>query len=154
MKDWLWRLACFYPVFPCHVFCQWKFTNSTDKGWYVYIETSSPRRPNDTARIVSPTIAGNGTVKAIRCVSFWYHMYGPHVDELRLYKKEGFSLGKPQWVRQGYQGNKWIKGEYTVEHTNGIQVGCFRILTTFISCLQVRLFLRLHRSARGRVYER
>ena len=99
------------------------YINSTDQGWYIYIETSFPQQPNDTARIISPTIPGNSTVKAIHCVSFWYHMYGPHVDELRLYKRERFSLGKPQWVRQGDQGNNWIKGEYTVEHNNDIQVG-------------------------------
>lgn len=49
-------------------------------------------------------------------------MYGPHVDVLRLYKRQGFSLGKPQWMRQGDQGNRWIQGEYTVEHTGNVQV--------------------------------
>ena len=96
----------------------------TGQGWYIYIETSFPRLPNDTARIISPTIRGNGSYKAIHCVSFWYHMYGPHVDVLRLYKKEGSSLGKPQWVRQGDQGNRWIQGEFTVEHTKDVQVSC------------------------------
>ena len=94
----------------------------TGQGWYVYIETSFPRKPNDTARIISPRVKGNGSSKAIRCVSFWYHMYGPHVDVLRLYKKQGSSLGKPRWTRQGDQGNKWIQGEYTLEHVNDVQV--------------------------------
>lgn len=94
----------------------------TGQGWYIYIETSFPRQPNDTARVISPRIKGNGSSKAIRCVSFWYHMYGPHVDILRLYKKQGSSLGKPQWVRQGDQGNNWIQGEYTLEHVNDVQV--------------------------------
>ena len=49
-------------------------------------------------------------------------MYGPHIDVLRLYKRQGFSLGKPQWMRQGDQGNRWIQGEYTVEHTANVQV--------------------------------
>lgn len=29
-------------------------TTKTNTGHYVYIETSSPRRPNDTARLISP----------------------------------------------------------------------------------------------------
>ena len=95
------------------------------QGWYIYIETSFPRRPNDTARITSPTIKADGSKKSIHCVSFWYHMYGPHVDTLRLYKKQGFSLGKPQWMRRGDQGNQWVLGEYTVEHTSDVQVSFF-----------------------------
>ena len=95
---------------------------STGQGWYVYIETSFPRQVNDTARILSPTIKADGSQKSIHCVSFWYHMYGPHVDTLRLYQKVGSTLGKPKWVRQGDQGNQWIQGEYTVEHTKDVQV--------------------------------
>ncbi|CAH3118157.1 unnamed protein product [Pocillopora meandrina] len=97
-------------------------TTGTSQGWYVYIETSFPRQVNDTARILSPTIKADGSQKSIHCVSFWYHMYGPHVDTLRLYQKVGSTLGKPKWVRQGDQGNQWIQGEYTVEHTKDVQI--------------------------------
>lgn len=54
------------------------------KGWYMYIETSYPRRPNDTAGLVSPTIQ---TSSSSVCVLFWYHMFGPHVNALNVYTK-------------------------------------------------------------------
>jgi hypothetical protein len=49
-------------------------------GWYLYIETSSPRQPNDKARLISPSIT-----KAKSCLLFFYHMYGYHVNELRVF---------------------------------------------------------------------
>lgn len=56
------------------------------KGWYMYIETSYPRKPNDTAGLVSPTIQKAGSSA---CVLFWYHMFGPHVNALNVYMKVG-----------------------------------------------------------------
>lgn len=54
-------------------------------GYYIYIETSFPRKPNDTARLISPTIKKPSS--SFICMSFWYHMYGPHVDTLNIYFK-------------------------------------------------------------------
>jgi hypothetical protein len=34
-------------------------TYGTRQGWYAFIETSAPRAPNDTARLVSPPITDN-----------------------------------------------------------------------------------------------
>ena len=50
-------------------------------GYYLYIESSSPRVPNDTARLYSP-IYGPELV-ADGCVSFWYHMYGSTTGKYR-----------------------------------------------------------------------
>jgi hypothetical protein len=52
----------------------------SDQGYYMYIETSSPRVANDKARLESNLI----TAKQLRCLSFWYHMYGPHVNTLNV----------------------------------------------------------------------
>ena len=47
----------------------------------MFIETSSPRKPGDVARLVSqsfaPTAGG-------RCISFWYNMYGQTIDTLKV----------------------------------------------------------------------
>ncbi|EDO47787.1 predicted protein [Nematostella vectensis] len=88
-------------------------TGGTAQGYYIYIESSSPQSPNDTAQIISPVVSGNGT-KVIRCVSFWYHMYGPHVNALNLYVQQKGVLGQPKWTKTGTQGNAWRKGEYTL----------------------------------------
>ena len=58
-------------------------------GWYVYIETSSPRKPNDKARLISATVPRQQQY----CFKFWYHMYGPHVNALNIYKKVFLCLG-------------------------------------------------------------
>lgn len=52
-------------------------------GHYVYIETSAPRRPNDTARILSPRY----TDRSDMCMQFYYHMLGSGVGTLNVYAK-------------------------------------------------------------------
>lgn len=52
----------------------------------MFIETSYPRKPNDTAGLVSPSIQKSGSSA---CVLFWYHMFGPHVNALNVYLKVG-----------------------------------------------------------------
>lgn len=78
-------------------------TTGGSAGYYVYIETSSPRKANETARIESVTIPATQQ----KCLQFWYHMYGPHVDTLNVYTKINNQLGVPVWTLSGNQGNKW-----------------------------------------------
>lgn len=49
----------------------------------MYIETSAPRRPNDTARILSPRY----TDRSDMCMQFYYHMLGSGVGTLNVYAK-------------------------------------------------------------------
>ena len=56
-------------------------TTNTDQGYYVYIESSSPAQPNDTAYLIGKDIPNNNGF----CLSYWYHMYGPHVGSFRVY---------------------------------------------------------------------
>ena len=72
----------------------------------MYIETSSPRRPGDKARLISPTLNGASRY----CVTFYYHMYGPHINALKVYLAQNTTLGSAVWQRTGTQGNKWNKG--------------------------------------------
>ena len=75
----------------------------TAQGHYVYIEASSPRRPNDTASITTPSIAP--TTGA--CLSFWYHMYGPHINTLNVYMKTGSQSKSVLWTHTGTLADKW-----------------------------------------------
>ncbi|CAG5126615.1 unnamed protein product, partial [Candidula unifasciata] len=80
-------------------------TYKTDAGHYIYIESSSPRIPNDTAVIESPTLNGTSPV----CLIFWYHMYGASINALNMYTK---ALGQPRvllWTRHKNQGSDWIE---------------------------------------------
>ena len=48
----------------------------------MFIETSSPRRAGDVARLISP--AFNPVSSSGRCISFWYTMYGQTIDKFRV----------------------------------------------------------------------
>ena len=61
-------------------------------GHYAYIETSSPRKPNDTANLISPTLDQSG---GVGCLVFWYHMYGADINSLAVLKKVGDILNWP-----------------------------------------------------------
>ena len=71
---------------------------SVSVGKYVYIETSSPRKPGENAQLVV-TVPKNGKEA---CLSFYYHMYGATVGTLNVYS------GRTKLVNiSGDQGNYW-----------------------------------------------
>lgn len=83
-------------------------------GYYLYLEASSPRKVNDTARLFSPVypedLSGG-------CFVFWYHMYGATTGGLRVYLKPEsyvFDEVKPTWAKNGDQGNHWLQGKVIV----------------------------------------
>ena len=91
------------------------------KGSYVYIETSWPRKANDSAAIISPTISGNGT-KQTYCMWFAYHMYGPHVNTLKVYTKSQGQNKPVIWQRKGSKGPYWRHAEIQVPVMQNTQV--------------------------------
>ncbi|CAH1274166.1 MALRD1 [Branchiostoma lanceolatum] len=79
-------------------------SDHTGNGYYVYIETSTPRVQGDVARLISPSLPAN-----TKCLEFWYHMYGSSIGELNVFKTptESSQLGTPIWSLAGDQGNVW-----------------------------------------------
>ncbi|CAF3694948.1 unnamed protein product, partial [Didymodactylos carnosus] len=76
-------------------------------GYYIYIETSVPAKPNDTARLISPDLV----VTADRyCFRFYYHMFGADIYRLNVYTRYNGNLGELLWQREGDQGNEWRFG--------------------------------------------
>lgn len=53
------------------------------QGYYVYIETSSPRKANETARLSSVVFRPSGQNDSC-FMRFWYHMFGKDVDTLSI----------------------------------------------------------------------
>ena len=95
-------------------------TSSYLLGYYVYIETSSPRRKGDKAWLVSQTYpaAPNG-----KCLNFYYHMYGLDINLLHVIVKPiGAPFGISVWNKTGNQGNVWRHGQATVQATGRFQV--------------------------------
>jgi len=65
---------------------------------YLYIETSSPRRPNDKAILRSPPLILSGSV----VMKFRYHMYGADIGSLKVKANE-----KEMWSKDGISKNEW-----------------------------------------------
>lgn len=91
------------------------------------METSSPRKANDTARLVSPTIQGSGT-RARRAtgdckIRFFYHMYGSHIGTLNIYTATTYGQpGTLVWSKSGNQGDVWLRGEAAISNAANFQV--------------------------------
>ena len=86
---------------------------------YAYIETSSPRIPGDTARLVSPWMRGP------QCMTFFYHMYGSTMGCIVIYiRSQSANLLKPLWLRSEDVGDHWIQGQISINETTSYQVSC------------------------------
>ncbi|CAG5126614.1 unnamed protein product, partial [Candidula unifasciata] len=74
-------------------------------GFYAYLETSNGAS-GDTAELRSPTMSVNGHQS---CLQFYYHMFGPNVADLYVYrvKNNGTGSRSSVWHKNGDQGDKW-----------------------------------------------
>ena len=90
-------------------------------GYYIYLEVSGAT-PNASARFISGSIPAT-TATGGKCLRFWYHMYGPHVNALNVYVKVGSHVGAAVWNRNGTRGDKWHLGSVTVRSPYFFNVG-------------------------------
>jgi hypothetical protein len=54
-------------------------------GYYMYIETSAPRKQGEKARLISPTFPAS---KEYNCLQFFYHQYGADIGAFNVYKRD------------------------------------------------------------------
>ena len=85
----------------------------------MYIETSSPRVQDEVARLESGLIPNPNNQM---CVTFWYHMFGDHVQDLNIYTKTLNGLGTAKWTRSGTKLDQWYQGDFSVVPTADFQV--------------------------------
>ncbi|RMX43655.1 hypothetical protein pdam_00016944 [Pocillopora damicornis] len=83
------------------------------KGYYAYIETSSPRKQGDDAKLVYRPNLGNRE----SCISFYYHMTGKGIGELNVKVN-----GKIIFKKNGQQGVDWKKAQIKVKETARIVI--------------------------------
>ncbi|XP_046653524.1 cell wall integrity and stress response component 4-like isoform X2 [Daphnia pulicaria] len=90
-------------------------------GHYLFIESSSPRVLNDTARLFSP-VYGQPEASAVAdegvCFSFWFHMYGSTTGQINVFIKpesKKMSELRPAFVRSGDQGDRWRQGYISLD---------------------------------------
>ncbi|XP_022097819.1 MAM and LDL-receptor class A domain-containing protein 1-like [Acanthaster planci] len=95
-------------------------TKGDASGFYMYIETSSPRVQGEKARFQSDIIPA--VTSSRMCVTFWYHMYGDYVQDLKVYLKTGSGLGTAVWSRSGTRIDQWYRGDFSTTPTADFQV--------------------------------
>ena len=95
-------------------------TLGTAAGYYLFIETSSPRVAGDTAILESPCIDLTGVSEAE--LSLWYHMYGASIGTLdvQVASSTGDSCGAlgsyaSAWSLSGDQGNTWYEANVDLD---------------------------------------
>ena len=99
---------------------QYKYMTSFTLGHYLYVETSSPARTGDKARLVSTEMAASEKT----CMSFWYHMWGSYMGSLKVFKVEN---GKTSllWEKSSDQGNQWHEGKVNITSKTKFKVISF-----------------------------
>ncbi|KAM6953905.1 LOW QUALITY PROTEIN: MAM domain-containing glycosylphosphatidylinositol anchor protein 2 [Aplochiton taeniatus] len=104
--------------------------SGSKQGFYMYIETSRPRKEGDQARLVSPffNVAPKNpygiTNPPAYCFGFFYHMYGKHIGTLNAFLKQKGQLASeaPVWSLTGNQGDHWRQAKVSIHPTAPFQV--------------------------------
>lgn len=112
-------------------------------GYYMYIETSYPRKPNDKAWLLSPQYPSAPSGK---CLNFWYHMSGSNIGTLNVYIKDGLTIGTKVWNETGDQGKFWLHARAPIKINNKYQVLCslYVLLAALYSVRLLSIFLLIH----------
>lgn len=88
-----------------------------EPGNFIYTLATSPQE-TEVARLVSPVV---GSPDSDLCVSFWYHMFGPHIGTLHIKQRKQTEKGPADvllWTVSGHQGKRWREGRVLVPRTN------------------------------------
>ena len=96
-------------------------------GYYMYIETSSPRSKGHKAWLVSPQFKStNG-----RCLQFWYHMYGATIGTLNVLLLQNKTRSSPIWSLSSSQGNLWRIAQVTLKSPADFSVSVINQVQSF-----------------------
>ncbi|XP_078370268.1 uncharacterized protein LOC144653914 isoform X2 [Oculina patagonica] len=87
------------------------YDHTSGSGYYMYIETSSPRAAGDNAKL-ELSVPGNGE---LYCLQFYYHMNGDTMGTLTV-----FNGNSVVFNTSGNHGNHWIKAERTIPLNNTV----------------------------------
>lgn len=101
----------------------------------MFIETSSPRKPNDKARLESEEFQPTGS--SGRCLKFWYHMYGVSIGTLNVWMSSNGTSGQI-WSLTGDQKNQWKFGQAPVSSKGVYQVSNMWLTLMGVTCIGVR----------------
>ncbi|XP_041365734.1 MAM and LDL-receptor class A domain-containing protein 1-like [Gigantopelta aegis] len=97
-------------------------TTNLNSGYYIYVESSAPRKRNDKARIISrailPAKATDGCI-----FTFYYHMYGVGTGTLSVYTQTQSGGYRTQvWTKSGNRGDFWERASVPLSSTQTFQI--------------------------------
>ncbi|GFN85249.1 MAM and LDL-receptor class a domain-containing protein 1 [Plakobranchus ocellatus] len=106
-------------------------TRGTSQGKILIMPVTVNRKPDETAGLISPVLSAAGSRG--NCLTFWYRLYGPENDGLRVYTKSGSSPGGTilMWTRRGTSGDAWKKAVVETKGTASYQVRIARLVLSF-----------------------
>lgn len=93
-------------------------------GGYAFIDSSFPRRPGDTAKLISSNFPAT-SADVPMCMHFWFHMFGSGVGYLKLFLRHfRSSNGQPPeiWGLSGNAGNAWFMSQVTISSLDDFQL--------------------------------
>lgn len=88
---------------------------SISDGYFAFMDSSYPQQENDNTVLISPAMSGS------KCLTFWYFMWGDHVNKLNVYA--GINMNTLFWFRQGTQGKAWNQANIQINMYSPYQVG-------------------------------
>ena len=89
-------------------------------GYYLYVD-SSGRAAKDNARLISLEIPP-ATEENIKCMKFFYHMYGRTTGTLSLTMYPTSQQPRVLFTKSGSQENRWIPANVTLSSSVKFQV--------------------------------
>ncbi|XP_047354869.1 MAM and LDL-receptor class A domain-containing protein 1-like [Vespa velutina] len=99
-------------------------SDRTTAGGYAYIDSRFPRRPGDTARLISSSFPATNSDAPI-CIHFWFHMFGTGIGNLKLYLRHFRDLDavlQEIWGLSGNAGNAWYMSQITIGSLDDYQL--------------------------------
>ncbi|KAK3744277.1 hypothetical protein QZH41_007993 [Actinostola sp. cb2023] len=93
--------------------------HTSGKGYYLYIESSIPRRPGDKARFVTTWLP---SVRGGQCIKFAYSMYGRTTGRLSLMvEMKNRNVKYYIFYKKGNQGEGWKSGMGNIDLPLSVQ---------------------------------
>ena len=98
--------------------------HTTQNGYYMYVETSWPRKYGDKAWLVSRNFQGIFPNSEPCKLRFFYHMYGDSAEKLNVYIRtyQNGSAQQRVWNKVGSQGSIWNRAVIPLSSTKAFQV--------------------------------
>lgn len=105
-------------------------TTGDREGYYVGLSRDNVQKPGDRALLLSQEMPGSDKS---HCVSFWYYMYEPIVDNtgpnlgklgvwIRTFDRNDNLVMKPVWRLQNGQGPSWKYAQARIDSDTNYQV--------------------------------